>query len=245
MTPTITMRTLVFILINAVLALVSRAEAPASFVPLFNGKDLRGWEGNSSLWSVQNGVIDGRTRADAPINTNTFLIWKGGELKNFELRATFRFLDNNEQRTANSGIQYRSKVLDASGWVVGGYQGDMDAAGRYVGMLYEERGRGILAKPSERVKLLPGADNKPKIEVIGNAAPKAAVEAAFDRDGWNELIIVANGNHLRHILNGVVTADVIDDDPAKGSAAGILALQLHKGPPMHVQFKDILLRRLP
>lgn len=239
------MRTIVLLLANALLALALRAETPASFQPLFNGKDLRGWEGSPDLWSVKEGVIDGRTRADAPLAANTFLIWKGAPLKNFELRATFRFLDNNEQRTANSGVQYRSKVLDASHWVVGGYQGDMDAAGQYVGMLYEEKGRGILAKPGERVRLLPGEGNKPKIEVIGNAAPKAVVASAFNRDGWNELIIVANGNHLRHILNGVVTADVIDDDPAKASAEGILALQVHKGPPMHVQFKDILLRRLP
>lgn len=239
------MRTLALALGCVVLAVSAHAESPGSFESLFNGKNLRGWEGNSALWSVQGGVIDGRTRAEAPLSVNTFLIWKGAPLKNFELRATFRFLDNNEQRTANSGIQYRSKVLDASGWVVGGYQGDMDAAGQYVGMLYEEKGRGILAKPGERVRLLPGDGGKPKIEVVGDTAPKATVGSAFNRDGWNELIIVANGNHLRHILNGVVTADVIDDDPAKASTEGILALQLHKGPPMHVQFKDILLRRLP
>ncbi|MBE7539350.1 MAG: DUF1080 domain-containing protein [Opitutaceae bacterium] len=239
------MRLLTLVLTGTALTLSACAKTSPSFEPLFNGRDLQGWEGNSGLWTVQDGVIDGRTRAEAPLEKNTFLIWKGGEVKNFELRAMFRFIDNNEQRTANSGIQYRSKVLDAKDWVVGGYQGDMDAAGRYVGMLYEERGRGILATPGQRVRLLPGEGNKPKIEVVGASAPAAAVAAAFNRDGWNELIIVANGNHLRHILNGVVTADVIDEDPAKASSAGILALQIHKGPPMHVQFKDILLRRLP
>lgn len=229
----------------AACALSAHAAAPSGFTSLFNGKDLTGWEGNRTLWSVKDGVIDGRTTAEAPIKTNTFLIWKGGEVKNFELRVSFRFLDNNEKRTANSGVQYRSQVLDPAGWVVGGYQADMDAAGRYVGMLYEEKGRGILAKPGEQVRLLPLDGRKAKIEVTGASAPADKVSAAFKPDGWNDLVIVANGNHLRHTLNGVVTADVTDEDPAKAAVSGVVALQIHVGPPMHIQFKDIRLRPLP
>jgi len=239
------MRSLSTVLLTALCALPTHAATPAGFTALFNGKDLKGWEGNTSLWSAKDGVIVGRTTAEAPLKSNTFLIWKGGEVKNFELRATFRFVDNNEKRTANSGIQYRSKIVDPAGWVVGGYQGDIDAAGRYVGMLYEEKGRGILAKPGEKVKLLPSDEKKPKIEVLGETAPAATVSAAFRPDGWNELTVIAEGNHLRHFLNGTPTADIVDLDPAKASATGVLALQIHQGPPMQIQFKEILMKKLP
>ncbi len=239
------MRILISLAGSLAFAATLSAAASAGFTSLFNGKDLTGWDGNPALWSVKDGVIDGRTTADAPLKANTFLIWKGGEVKNFELRIRFRFLDNNEKRTANSGVQYRSKVLDPAGWVVGGYQADMDAAGRYVGMLYEEKGRGILAKPGEAVKLLPLDGKKAKIEVTGASAPADKVSAAFKPDDWNDLVIVAAGNHLRHTLNGVVTADVTDEDPAKAAVSGVVALQIHVGPPMHIQFKDIRLRQLP
>lgn len=234
------------LLLSAVLGVASvSAAAPAGFKSLFNGKDLSGWEGNPALWSVKDGVIVGKTTAEAPIKSNTFLIWKGGEVRNFELRASFRFVDNNEKRTANSGIQYRSRVVDPAGWVVGGYQGDMDAAGRYVGMLYEEKGRGILAKPGQKVKLLPLENGKPKIEILGESAPSAKVAAAFKPDGWNEIVIIAKGNHLQHFLNGVQTADITDLDPEKSAASGVLALQIHTGPPMQIQFKDVALKTLP
>lgn len=241
------MRTLISLAGSLALAATLSAAQPAAsgFISLFNGKDLSGWEGNPALWSVKDGCIDGRTTAAVPLKANTFLIWRGGEVKNFELRLSFRFIDNNEKRTANSGVQYRSRVLNPVGWVVGGYQADMDAAGRYVGMLYEEKGRGILAKPGEAVRLLPLEGGKPKIAVIGPSAPADQVAAAFKPDGWNDLIIVADGNHLRHTLNGVVTADGKDEDPANAAMSGVLALQIHVGPPMHVQFRNIRLRPLP
>ena len=107
------------------------------FKSIFNGKDLTGWEGQPELWSVQDGAITGTTSADSPIKSNTFLIWKAGELKDFELRLKFRIVDG------NSGIQYRSTASD--NYVVGGYQADIDATMRFMGILYEERGRGVLA----------------------------------------------------------------------------------------------------
>jgi len=225
---------------------LAAARVPSGFVSLFDGKTLNGWEGNPALWSVVDNAITGRTSAEAPLKSNTFLIWKGGETRNFELRVRFRFLNNNEKKTANSGVQYRSRVVDPAGWVVGGYQGDFDAAGRYVGMLYEEKGRGIIAKPGERVRLVaPPAGAKTKPEVVGATAPAEKVAAAFKPADWNDLVIIAEGNHLRHYLNGTMTADVTDLDAEKGAAAGVLALQVHTGPPMTVQFQSILLKKLP
>lgn len=211
---------------------------------LFNGRDLTGWEGNPTFWTVRDGMIVGQTTAEKPTKGNTFLVWKGGEVKNFELRAMFRIEANNAKGFANSGIQYRSKVVDPVNFVVGGYQADMDGDGQYLGMLYEERGRGIIAKPGERVRLSSG-DGKPKIEVIGVTTPKAEIAAATKLRDWNEYVIIAEGNHLRHFINGKLTAEITDLDEAKAAKSGVLALQLHAGLPMTVSYKNIQLKTLP
>lgn len=218
--------------------------AEKGFKSLFNGKDLSGWEGNLTFWSVRDGCITGQTTEEKPTKGNTFLVWKGGETKNFELRTMVRVVPNNPKKSANSGIQYRSRIVDAANYVVGGYQGDMDADGKYFGMLYEEKGRGILAQPGQRVRINAG-DPKPKIEVVGTATPAGDVLAAVKLSDWNEYVIIAEGNHLRHFVNGKITADVTDLDAAKAAQSGMLALQLHAGPPMTVQFKNIRLKTLP
>ena len=171
---------------------------------------------------------------------------QGGKLGDFELRASFRLVADNEQKSANSGIQYRSRVIDPATWVVGGYQADMDFAGKYIGMLYEEKGRGILMQPGQKIRVLPaGADGKPTVESAGPATPAAALTAAYRVGEWNEFTIIAQGNHLRHYLNGTLTAEVTDTDAGKAAITGVLALQLHTGPPMTIQFKNVRLKVLP
>ena len=204
------------------------AEAKA----IFNGKDLTDWDGDPKFWSVQDGAITGLTTKEVPAKGNTFIIWRAGTLKDFELHAPFR-LENH-----NSGIQYRSK--DRGKWVVNGYQADMDGGNTYTGGLYEEGGRGILATPGQKVTI--GADGKPK--VAGATADPKAIKDAIKAKDWNTFAIVARGNHLVHKINGLVTADVTDDDEKHRAMEGILAFQLHAGPPMKIQFKDITLKVL-
>ena len=129
--------------------------APASdgFKAIFNGRDLTDWAGLPAFWSVKDGAIVGRTTAETPLKTNTFLVYQAGEPANFELHATFRLTGQNDKGFANSGIQYRSRVVDAAGFVLAGYQADMDLAGKYTGMLYEEKGRGILMSPGEKIRV--------------------------------------------------------------------------------------------
>jgi len=115
-------------------------EVEPGFTRIFNGKDLSGWDGNSKLWSVKDGAIVGQTTAENPIKVNTFLIWTNSTTADFELRCSFRITSQNDKGFANSGIQYRSKVLDTTNWVVGGYQADMEAGPTYTGILYDERG---------------------------------------------------------------------------------------------------------
>jgi hypothetical protein len=235
---------LIIAAVFAACSLSAAQPAEKDFRSLFNGSNLAGWKGDPAFWSVLDGAITGQTTAERPAKGNTFLIWQGGDVKNFELRASFRMVANNDKNFANSGIQYRSKVVDPANWVVAGYQGDMDGAGKYIGMLYEEKGRGIVALPGQKVNISAGAE-KPKIEITGVTTPPAEISAAIKPSDWNEYVIVAEGNHLRHFINGLLTADITDLDEAHAAESGVLALQLHAGPPMTVQFKNIRLKVLP
>ncbi|HVY68300.1 MAG TPA: DUF1080 domain-containing protein, partial [Verrucomicrobiae bacterium] len=123
----------------------------AGYRNLFNGTDLTGWDGDPRHWSVKDGVIVGQTTSENPLTENTFLIWRDGQVRDFQLRLRFKITANNDDGFANSGIQYRSK--DLGNWVVGGYQADMEAGKSYTGILYEERGRGILAQRGQRVTI--------------------------------------------------------------------------------------------
>jgi hypothetical protein len=220
--------------------------AEAGFKSIFNGKDLSGWEGNTKFWSVREGAITGQTTTTNMVDANTFLIWKGGEPKNFEFRAQFRLTAQNDAAFGNSGVQYRSRIIDPANFVVGGYQADIDLGGKYAGMLYEERGRGILMQPGQKIRVNPaGANGKAAIEKAGEPTDAAKLTAAYKKGEWNEIVIIAKGNHVQHFLNGTLTADVTDNDPEKAPKSGVIALQLHKGPPMTIQFKDVKLKMLP
>jgi hypothetical protein len=198
---------------------------------LFNGQTLDGWSGNEKFWSVKDGAITGQTTADNPTKGNTFLIYKD-EVKDFELKLKFKIVGG------NSGIQYRS--IDRGNHVVNGYQADIDSGETYIGILYEEGGRGVLAQRGDKVLI--GADGKK--EVVGKTGDSKEIAAAVKKEDWNEYEVIAKGNHLIQKINGHVTVDVTDNESGKAKEAGILALQLHAGPPMTVQFKDIQFKEL-
>jgi hypothetical protein len=209
------------------------AETEPGFVSLFNGKDLTHWDGKSDFWSVEDGAITGRTTKEKPTNGNTFIIWRGGEVADFELRLKYKIVGG------NSGIQYRSK--DTGNWVVGGYQADFEAGTTYSGIVYEERGRGILAKRGERTTIHTAGD-KHSVEVVGSLGDTNEIQKVIKNEDWNDYKIIARGNQLTHVINGRVTTEVTDLDAPRRTEKGILALQLHAGPPMVVQFKDIRIK---
>ncbi len=211
---------------------------------LFNGKDLTGWKG-LDYWSVKDGFITGQTTKEHPAKGNTFLVWEG-EVADFEMTFQYRIMDVNGKGEGfgNSGVQYRSKVVDEVKFVVGGYQADFECGKTYSGILYEERGRGILAKRGEKVVIHEGKDpKKPKLEVTGSVGKSDEIQAKIKAADWNEYRIVAQGGHLQHFINGVQTIDVTDET-AVGAKKGVLALQLHAGTAMTVQFKDIILKEI-
>lgn len=198
---------------------------------LFNGKDLDGWKGLPQFWSVTDGVIAGETTEENPTKGNTFLVWQGGELSDFEITCQVRFRGN------NSGLQYRSSVVDADKFVLAGYQADLHPKQEFFGMLYGEKlgKRGIIAQRGQKVEI--GEDGTPK--VVGEVGDKAVLK---DWE-WNTLRVIAVGNRLLHQVNGVTTVDITDGHP-EALAKGVIGLQLHAGPPMRVEFKDIQLRKL-
>lgn len=214
-----------------VIALSSQLAAEEGFAPLFDGKSLAGWSGSEKFWSVQDGAITGKTTAENPTQGNTFLLWKD-EVANFHLKLKFRIVGG------NSGIQYRSK--HEGNFVVGGYQADIDSGDTYIGILYEERGRGILAERGKKVEISASGEKKN----VGETADSKAVVDSIKKEDWNEYEVIANGNELIQKINGMVTVHVIDAQENAAKAKGVLALQLHAGPPMLVQFKEIELKTM-
>jgi len=205
------------------------------FVTIFNGKDLEGWDGNPDFWSVKDGVIHGETTKEKPTRGNTFCIWRGGTLADFELRLSFRI------QNGNSGVQYRSK--DLGKWRIGGYQAEV-CNGRSVGFLYGERMRGSLCRVGQKVAIETDEKNKVVKKVVGTLPDAKQAFAKYKAKDWNHYRIIARGNHLVHYLNGVQTIDCVDNDEKGRMMSGVLALQIHAGPPMVVEFKDIQIKVL-
>lgn len=212
-------------------ALVGMRPGADGFVRLFDGKSLRNWTGDTSLWSVKDGAITGKT--DGNIKMNEFLSWKQTTIRNFELRMQVKI-----NAGGNSGIQYRSAPRPEIGLdVVSGYQCDIVGNNpSYNGMLYEERGRGILCHSGEEVIIDP--DGQPWV-VKAWDVPK------LDATQWHQYRIVAKGNHLRHFIDDNMISDVTDCNAKARALDGVLALQVHKGKDMTVQFKDIRMKIFP
>jgi hypothetical protein len=182
------------------------------------------------------------TQAEPKLTHNTFLVYTNGNFDDFELRLSYRIV------AGNSGIQYRSKVLRQGdfGSIVGGYQADFEAGRTYSGILYEEQGRGILAQRGQKTVIRPDSTdpNKPKIEVVGAVGKSDEIQSKIKSEQWNDYVIIAKGNHLQHFINGLQTVDVVDEHAGKAASSGVIALQIHVGPPMTVQFKDIRIKPL-
>lgn len=209
---------------------------------LFNGEDLTGWDGDPRLWSVRDGVIHGETTEDNRANGNTFLICQQTRTKDFQLRLSFRCSDAN-----NSGIQYRSRhITDGNPrnrWVVRGYQHEIrneENLPNVAGFIYDEGGkRGRICLVGEQAEWQAGEGKK----VTDTLITADEFQELFKLDDWNDVVIVAEGNRVRHYLNGRLILD-FTDDPKLALRDGILALQLHAGAPMWVEFKDIRIKPL-
>lgn len=226
-------------LLFTILLSTTATAADDNWQQLFDGKTLDGWDGNPDLWSVEDGAITGKTTPDTKLKSNSFLIYRGGQFDNFELQLEYKIVGG------NSGIQYRSFEVENPKWTMGGYQADFEAGDTYSGILYGERFRGILALRGESTELRAGKDGKVQKIVAGQVGDSAEIQKKINKEDWNSYKIVASGYRFQHFINGTKTIECVDNDIANRRATGLLALQIHVGPPMTVQFRNIRIRKLP
>lgn len=204
---------------------------------LFNGKTLEGWDGNPLHWLVEDGAIVGLNTKENPTKGNTFLIWKGGMLKDFDLTLECKI------DSGNSGIQYRSFIKSGGhdGWRIGGYQADFESGDNYSGICYGEAFRGILSLRGDRTTLSRDESGK-LVKSVEKISETAKLGLAIKKKEWNTYRIVAEGYRFEHFINDQKMCELIDEDEKDRRSEGLLAFQVHTGPPMKVYFRNITLK---
>jgi hypothetical protein len=237
------MKSLILALCAVAFAGLARAEdlkpstSEEGFVAMFNGTDLTGWDGLEGFWSVKDGVISGAETKEHPA-PQTFLIYKD-KFSDFEMHYKYKFATPK----GNSGVQFRSKVQNEKQHKVGGYQADCDAGRGYDGSIYDEAGvaggRGTMSNRGDKTTW--NADNKRQNEKLSES--NAELKNVVKEGDWNDVVLIAKGNHIVYRINGHVTTDLTDDSP-KAVAEGVIALQLHAGFVMEIQFKDLKIKDL-
>jgi hypothetical protein len=233
--------------------LAADQQEEAGFVKIFDGETLNDWEGDTAHWSVSNGSLVGQIMPGKLLKTNSFIVWQGGTPADFELKTEFRITE-----TGNSGINYRSEKLADIPNALRGYQADIDGKNNYTGQNYEERGRTTLAYRGEKV-IVNGQSNPQQAgtlranveknawtlrEVVASLGDRDSLRTLIKANDWNTCHIVAKGNRLQHYINGVLMSDVTDNDSVNRKLSGLLGVQVHVGPPMKVEYRNIRLKQL-
>lgn len=214
----------------------------AGFSAIFDGKTLQGWDGDTRFWRVEGGAIVGESTPANPAKENSFLIWRGGVLKDFELKVEFRI------NGSNSGIQYRSSEMPNVGkWVLKGYQADIDFSQGYLGNIHDERGRApqgeghaVLSRRGQVTRVVTG----PKYKVVGAIADPTFLRGAMNVGGWNLYHIIARGPVLMQLINGQLMAVALDEDVKNAAVEGVLGFQMHSGPPFKIEYRNVRLKTL-
>lgn len=223
------------------------------FEAIFDGKTLNGWEGDTAYWRVSDGKLVGEIKPEKQLKTNSFIVWSGGNPKDFELKIDFKITES-----GNSGIQYRSEAVPDIPNALRGYQADIDGKNNYTGQNYEERGRTTLAYRGEKVVIhsQPNANEEGSLrahvknnawtmrEVTGSLGSSDSLRSLIKANDWNTVHIIAKGNRLQHYVNGVLMSEVTDDDEVNRKLGGQLGMQVHVGPPMTVEFRNIRIKEL-
>lgn len=205
------------------------------FTPIFDGKTLKGWDGDPAYWRAEDGELVGEVTALNLLRRNSFIIWRGGKPKDFELKAEYRVSD-----FGNSGINYRSTEIRGHRWSLRGPQADIDGQNLYSGQNYEENGRAVLALRGDVTHIATGSAPR-RIATLGTTDE---LKAFIKVNDWNEYHLIVRGNLMIHILNGHVMSEVIDDDRVNRRFKGLIGVQVHVGPPMKIEYRQILLKIL-
>ncbi len=207
----------------------------SGFVQIFDGQSLAGWEGDTNYWRVENGCLIGEVTPDKLLKQNSFIVWHGGQTRDFELKVAYRV-----SAQGNSGINYRSVMVTNGPWAMRGYQADIDGKNQYTGQNYEEKGRTFLALRGQVTRQVDGQ----LPQIIGTVGETNELVSAIKREDWNEYHLIASGNVLTHILNGHVMSVVVDEDAKNRKFDGLLGVQVHVGPPMKIEYRNFRLKQL-
>jgi hypothetical protein len=207
------------------------------FQPIFDGRTLAGWEGNPAYWRAESGSIVGEITPATVIKSNTFVVWRGGRPKDFELKLDYRITPE-----GNSGINYRSAIVPdpvtpANQFAMRGYQCDLDGRKMYPGNNYEEKGRLFLAVRGQMTHVVGG-----RVPIVLSTFGDPTELARVVTDEWNAIHLIVRGNTLTHMINGHLMTVVVDDDGANRPADGLIGMQVHVGPPMKVEYRNIRLK---
>ena len=224
------------------------------FKKIFDGKTLKGWEGDPVYWKVENGSIVGEITPATIVKRNTFIIYRDAKPSDFELKCEVKIT-----KDGNTGINYRSEeLLPDLPFALKGYQADIDGAIRYTGQNYEERGRTTLGYRGEIVNVNEQTDPEVKNnlraysarnawlarKVTGSLGNSDSLKTKIKSEDWNEIHLIVKGNRLLHYVNGVLMSDVTDLDKVNGKSEGWLGVQVHVGPPMKVEYRNIRIKNL-
>ncbi len=231
----------------------SKPKKEKGFVSIFDGKTLDGWDGDPVYWRAEGGNLVGEITPTTLLKTNNFIIWKGGEPADFELKGEF-----NVTESGNSGINYRSDRLTDVPFALRGYQADIDGRRQWTGQNYEERKRTTLAYRGEKatINAYDGPTTPEGIRakvaknawqnrtVTGSLGTSDSLKTRVKTDDWNSFRLVVKGNKMQHYINDVLMSEVTDNDAANSKAKGLLGVQVHVGPPMKVQYRNLMLKTL-
>ncbi len=213
----------------------AQKKANGRYIKVFNGKNLKGWEGDPVYWRVEKGSLIGEVTPSTILKKNSFIIWQGTMPNDFDLRVEYRRTDK-----GNSGINYRSKLVAGEPYALKGYQADLDGEGKWNGQNYEERGREFLALRGQQVVI----ERDGKINIIASLGSKDSLNAFVRKEDWNEYHLVVRGNRLQHYINDVLMSEVTDLDEERRSFNGFFGVQVHVGPPMKVEYRNFRLKSL-
>jgi hypothetical protein len=228
-------------------------DSSMGFTPIFDGISLDGWEGDPAYWHVENGLLVGEVSPETRLKSNTFIIWQGGQPTDFELKLEFRIT-----KAGNSGINYRSERLDTVPYALRGYQADIDGKNTYTGQNYEERKRTTLAYRGEKAvvrsqenafeagSLNAGIQNNAwkNRAVVATLGQSDSLKSKINAEDWNSCHLVIKGNVMQHYINDILMSEVNDLDSVNRKYSGLLGLQVHVGPPMKVEYRNIKLKEL-
>ncbi|WP_298495872.1 DUF1080 domain-containing protein [uncultured Algibacter sp.] len=223
------------------------------FRSIFNGENLEGWKGDTAYWKVKDGILVGEVTPETILKRNTFIIYNKEQPENFELKLQYKI-----SKSGNSGVNYRSQVIDGFPFALKGYQCDIDGKNKYTGQNYEEKKRTTLAYIGEKVVInaLPDSISIKNIkenvkkncwqtrDVVASLGDTKTLKSNVKENDWNDMHLIVVDSLMQHYVNGVLMSEVIDLDTTNRSLKGFVGVQVHVGPPMTVSFKNIRLKSL-